>query len=167
MKDIRNVSPEAVKVNTGVKKPAEVSEKLAEILTGTYELLIRTHEVHWNVEGPMFYGVHMLTEEQYGELFAATDVLAERIRALGHLAPATPKALVDTSGETVADEKTSAVKMITMLKDRHEALARLCHETTDLCEGEDVNDPVTADLCNGRSAVHEKAAWMLRSMAAD
>ena len=56
--------------------------------------------------------------------------------------------------------------MVTMLKERHEALARLCHEVTELCEQDEVNDPVTADLCNARSAVHEKAAWMLRAMSA-
>ncbi|MCA2012935.1 Dps family protein [Pararhodobacter sp. CCB-MM2] len=165
MKDLRNVTPETAEVNTGVKAPGAVSEKLGELLTGTYELLIRTHEVHWNIEGPMFYSVHMLTEGQYNELFAATDVLAERMRALGHLAPASPKALVDTSGENDKKATSSAVQMITMLKERHEALARLCHEITEMCESDDVNDPVTADLCNGRSAVHEKAAWMLRAMA--
>ena len=166
MKDLRNVTPETADVKTGVKAPAAVAEKLGEVLTGTYELLIRTHEVHWNIEGPMFYSVHMLTEEQYGELFAATDELAERIRALGHLAPSSPKALVDTSGEKDKKASSTAVQMVTMLKERHEALARLCHEVTELCEQDEVNDPVTADLCNARSAVHEKAAWMLRAMSA-
>ncbi|MCA0206996.1 Dps family protein [Pararhodobacter sp.] len=163
MKDLRSVTPGTVAVKTGVEAPEAVAEKLAEILGGTYDLLIRTHEVHWNIEGPMFYGVHMLTEKQYGELFAATDELAERIRALGHLAPATPGALVDTDAKGTK-AKAGAAAMVTALKDRHEALARACHEGITLAE--DSGDPVTADMLTARSAAHEKAAWMLRSMAA-
>jgi DNA-binding ferritin-like protein (oxidative damage protectant) len=163
MKDLRTVAPDIVEVQTGVEAPEKVAGKLSEILTATYDLLIRTHEVHWNIEGPMFYGVHMLTETQYGELFAATDELAERIRSLGHLAPASPAALVPADGKGTKAQ-AGAAAMVTGLKERHEALARACHEGITLAE--DSGDPVTADMLTGRSAAHEKAAWMLRAMAA-
>ncbi|MCB1106377.1 MAG: DNA starvation/stationary phase protection protein [Rhodobacteraceae bacterium] len=163
MKDIRSVAPAATDVNTGVEAPAKVAEKLSDILTATYDLLIRTHEVHWNIEGPMFYGVHMLTEAQYGELFAATDELAERIRALGQLAPTSTGALVG-GAKTGTKASSGAAAMVKALQEGHEALARLCHECFELAE--DSRDPVTSDLVTARSAAHEKAAWMLRSMAA-
>ncbi len=161
MKDIRNVAPAAVKVDTGVKDPAKVAKSLSQVLSATYELMIATHEVHWNVEGPMFYGIHNLTEAQYTELFAAVDVLAERVRALGHLAPMRMGALIDTQGGKMPG---GAAAMLTALKEQHEALARLCHDAIELAEA--ASDPVTADLATGRSAVHEKAAWMLRAMSA-
>lgn len=164
MKDLRTVTPDATKVNTGVKNPEKVAESLTQLLSGTYDLLIRTHEVHWNIEGPMFYSVHMLTEGQYGELFTATDVLAERIRALGQLAPIQPGGLVHPDAPKKDAAPATAEKMVEMLKDRHEALARLSHELVDIAEK--AKDPVTADLATARSTVHEKAAWMLRSMIA-
>ena len=164
MKDLRSITPDVSEVNTGVKNPEKVAETLTQMLSGTYDLLIRTHEVHWNIEGPMFYSVHMLTEGQYGELFAATDVLAERIRALGQLAPIQPGGLVNPDAPSDSAKPATAAGMIEGLKDRHEALARLAHELVDIAEK--AGDPVTADLATARSAVHEKAAWMLRSMIA-
>lgn len=148
--------------DTGISDPRRVAASLSEVLNATYELLIRTHEVHWNIEGPMFYGVHMLTEEQYKDLFAAADDLAERIRALGLVAPSQPGSLPDLSAG--AEARVGAAAMIDALRLRHEALARACHRC--IREAEDADDPVTADLCTARSAAHEKAAWMLRAMTA-
>ncbi|TMV47685.1 DNA starvation/stationary phase protection protein, partial [Thioclava sp. BHET1] len=87
MSDMMKVksSPEAVK--TGVNDVKPVVRLLSEVLADTYRLVFKTHVYHWNVEGPLFYSVHHLTEEQYEDMFAAADVLAERIRALGQLTP--------------------------------------------------------------------------------
>lgn len=166
MNTATNIKTAAAKVETGVTQPAEVAGKLTEVLAATYELVLRTHEVHWNVEGPLFYAVHMLTEAQYGELFDATDVVAERIRALGALTPTQPASLIGLDGTGDGDEaarRPGAIAMVSSLCARHEALARLCHETIALADRS--GDPVSADLCTARSAAHEKAAWMLRSLA--
>jgi starvation-inducible DNA-binding protein len=154
-------------VATGVAAPRDVADKLGEVLNATYELVLHTHSVHWNVEGPLFYAVHMLTEAQYGELFDATDVIAERIRALGALAPMRLSGLVDPQNdarEGPTHNAPAASEMIASLESRHRALARLCHETVELAEA--AADPVTADLATARSAVHEKAAWMLGALVA-
>lgn len=161
MNRMLTTTPKAAPVETGVKSPEKISAILEEILADTYTLMIRTHAVHWNIEGPLFYSVHMLTEEQYNGLFSAADVLAERIRALGLLAPMTPKAVVDQAdGDGKA--KLTAGEMLESLKNRHEALARLCHDGIDAAEK--ARDPVTADLLTSRSSAHEKAAWMLRAL---
>ena len=161
MTQVFNIKPDRAQVDTGVTDPAPVVDRLGEMLRATYDLVIRTHEVHWNVEGPLFYAVHNLTESQYTELFEAVDEIAERIRALGALAPMRPDAVVEgEAGETPAQ----AGDMIEDLGRRHEALARLCHEA--IATAERLSDPVTADLATARSASHEKAAWMLRALAA-
>ncbi|WP_458792823.1 Dps family protein [Yoonia sp. MH D7] len=156
--------PAAVSVKTGVDAPKKVAEALSGILADTYSLLIKTHAVHWNVEGPLFYAVHNLTEAQYNDLFAATDVIAERIRALGQLTAMSPSALLKDS--VVEDVKSphDAVSLCESLATDHMAVAKRLHEVIEIAG--DANDPVTEDLATGRSAFHEKAAWMLRALAA-
>lgn len=148
------------KISTGVKTPKKVADALSSALSATYRLMIDTHVTHWNIEGPLFYSVHMLTEAQYNELFQATDVLAERMRSLGALTPLGAQALVGKGG----DVKPEAREMVEALVAGHEELARQMHDLAETAEGE--KDIVTADLATARSAVHEKAAWMLRSIAA-
>jgi starvation-inducible DNA-binding protein len=112
----------------------------------------------------MFHAVHVLTEAKSNDLFAATDELAERIRALGLLAPMDPAAILGGELGGKAAAKPSAGAMLDALVKDHTALARQMHALFALAEKH--NDPVTADLATRRSAFHEKAAWMLRALAA-
>ncbi|WP_348646749.1 DNA starvation/stationary phase protection protein [Aliiroseovarius sp. F47248L] len=143
--DIRNAKP--------------VVDALADVLNDTYALIIKTHTYHWNVTGPLFFAVHSLTEEQYDEMFAAADVIAERIRALGQLASVK---VSDT--DKSANDALSAVQMINDLLADHETLTERARALVEIAEAE--NDPATADLATERAAFHEKTAWMLRSLAA-
>ncbi|MCA8880962.1 MAG: DNA starvation/stationary phase protection protein [Rhodobacteraceae bacterium] len=164
MSDALDVVPEKHNVETGVANTAKLAKKLEGILADTYRLVFKTHAYHWCVEGPLFYAVHNLTESQYQDMFAAADVLAERMRALGHLTPmrfdqmASKSSIKDRGGELPAGA------MIADLMDDHEAMAARLHDLAALAaENKDI---VTEDLAVARSAFHEKAAWMLRSLAA-
>ncbi|WP_050524330.1 Dps family protein [Pseudorhodobacter wandonensis] len=155
--------PSPVSVKTGVADARSAAKGLAAALADTYSLLIKTHAVHWNVEGPMFFAVHNLTEAQYGDLFAAADVIAERIRALGHLTATSP-------GELLADSVVSDIKapkdapaLCESLATDHSKVAKRLHDVIEAAE--EARDPVTADLATARAAFHEKAAWMLRALA--
>lgn len=145
--------------NAGIKNAKPVAEGLADVLNDTYALIIKTHTYHWNVTGPLFYAVHNLTEEQYNDMFAAADVIAERIRALGKMASVN----VADTGKSAEDAPT-AVEMVSDLLSDHEKLAERMHALVETAEAE--KDPATADLATERAAFHEKTAWMLRSLAA-
>ena len=163
MTDSLNAKPEAVDVKTGVSDPTKVAKGLSGVLADTYSLMIKTHAVHWNVEGPMFYSVHNLTEIQYGDLFAAADVIAERIRALGQLTALTPSALLKGSVVDELSNATDAPSMCNGLAEDHSKIAMRLHDL--ITKAEDASDPVTADLATARAGFHEKAAWMLRALA--
>ncbi len=157
------VTPSTSPVETGVRNVGTLADALSNVLADTYRLMIKTHCYHWNVEGPLFHAVHTMTEEQYTDLFRATDDLAERIRALGRLAPGRVADVTDGSvvGDTV--DGASAVAMVEDLSADNERMAQRFHAVIRLAEGR--NDPVTADMATARSAAHEKAAWMLRATA--
>lgn len=159
-----NIAPTDKVVKTGVRDVDAVAEGLADVLSESYALLLKTHSYHWNVEGPMFHAVHVLTEEQYTDLFAAIDVIAERIRALGRIAPMKPSDVVNMSNDHTTLDRPSAPWMVQDLADDHERLAHRLHALIELAEAR--KDPVTADLATARAAVHEKAVWMLRALAA-
>lgn len=163
MKDAMKVVPAPEPVKTGVQKVKPLAKALAEALADTYRLVFKTHAYHWNVEGALFYPIHKLTEAQYEDLFAATDAIAERIRALGQLAPARLSDVIEASIVKDAEKLPSAQAMIEDLASDHERVARRLHDVIKLAE--DSDDPVTADLITARSAFHEKAAWMLRASA--
>lgn len=155
--------PQAETVNTGVKGIKPLVQGLKEVLADTYRLVFKSHAYHWNVEGPLFFSLHNLTEGQYTDMFAAADVLAERIRALGQLAPMT---MVEITGNSVIkdlDMLPSAQQMVDDLAQDHATVARRFHKLIETATKND--DPVTADLATSRSAFHEKAAWMLRATA--
>lgn len=145
--------------NRGIRNAKPVAEALADVLNDTYALVIKTHTYHWNVTGPLFFAVHNLTEEQYNDMFAAADVIAERIRALGKMASVN---VSDTAKS--AEEAPTADEMVNDLLSDHEKLAERMHALVETAESE--NDPATADLATERAAFHEKTAWMLRSLAA-
>ena len=163
MSSALNVVPETTDISTGVKDAEAMAKGLEHALADTYRLLFKTHAIHWNVEGPLFFSVHNLTEEQYENLFEAADDIAERIRALGQLAPATLASIVANS--VVQDEETpaSAGEMCEDLAADHERVAHRLHALIKIA-GEH-GDPVTEDMATARAGFHEKAAWMLRSIA--
>lgn len=158
-----NVVPQSDEVSTGVKDVKAMAQGLEHTLADTYRLLFKTHAIHWNVEGPMFFSVHNLTEAQYNDLFAAADDIAERIRALGQLAPSTLSSIVANS--VVQDEETpaSAGAMCEDLAADHERVSHRLHALIKIA-GE-AGDPVTEDMATERAAFHQKAAWMLRAIA--
>lgn len=141
---------------------ANVAAGLSRVLSDTYSLLIKTHVYHWNVTGPSFYAIHNLTEEQYQDLFAATDELAERIRALGHLTPFGFEGVARSKAIGEPTQNPSAEQMVEELATDHDRLARRLVALNRIAE--EGNDPVTADMATARVAFHQKAAWMLRSM---
>lgn len=163
MTNALKVIPSEDSVSTGVRETPAIAEALGDVLADTYRLVFKSHAYHWNVEGPLFYSVHNLTEEHYEDLFKAADELAERIRALGHLAPTS---MANITGRSVIEDKDgtlSAEDMLVDLAQDHERLAKRFHAVVRLVEGK--ADPVTEDLATERSAFHEKAAWMLRALA--
>ncbi|GAB4390754.1 Dps family protein [Albidovulum sp.] len=158
-----DIAPRDDRVKTGVTDAAAVAEGLSGVLGDTYRLVFKTHAYHWNVEGPLFYGIHNLTEAQYEDMFAAADALAERIRALGRLAPSQLAEIMDLSAVKDRDSLPSALEMCADLAADHERVAKRLHRVIELAEKH--ADPVTADLATARSAFHENAAWMLRAVA--
>ncbi|MEM8755457.1 MAG: DNA starvation/stationary phase protection protein [Pseudomonadota bacterium] len=160
----RDVRPSQEDPDIGVKHLDEIAAGLAEVLGDTYLLIVKTHAAHWNVSGPLFYSVHNLTEEQYENMFAAADELAERMRALGRLAPTTISTLSDHSEVSELSERPSAEEMIGQLAASHESLSRRLRRLIKVAEAGE--DPVTEDLATVRAAFHDKAAWMLRAMIA-
>lgn len=156
--------PSETDPQTGVSHIDEIADGIADVLGDTYVLIVKTHACHWNVVGPLFYSVHTLTEEQYTDMFAAADELAERIRALGRLAPSNLKALTAHAEIDETHEAPSAAEMVEDLAGGHEEISRRLRRLIRIAgEGDDA---VTEDLATARAAFHEKAAWMLRAMIA-
>lgn len=135
---------------------------LAQVLADTYVLMIKTHVYHWNVVGPHFMPLHTLTESHYNDLFKAADIIAERIRALGHLAPHSIQSMLPESTVEEEQKSRSAESMISQLVHDHEQIARRMRESAGVAE--ELEDFVTTDMLTDRLAFHEKAIWMLRAM---
>ena len=152
--------------DTGITAEArkEIAEGLSGLLADTYTLYLKTHGYHWNVTGPMFRTLHVMFEEQYVELGAAVDDIAERIRALGSHAPASFAEFTALSDIPEADGVPEALEMVRDLVDGHETLIKGARELVALAE--EADDVATADLVTTRIDAHEKTAWMLRSTAA-
>lgn len=138
-----------------------VINALKQVVADTYALIGQTHICHWNVRGPSFFSLHTAFEEQYTELFTAVDELAERIRALGALAPGGLKNLAELSGIQEIKEDATANEMVEHLVTANEKTLKDLQKTRDLA-GE-ANDSETEDLMIGRIQVHEKTLWMLKS----
>ena len=140
-----------------------MARSLSDILGATYRLLIKSHLYHWNVVGPLFKPLHELLEEHYNALFSATDVIAERIRALGHLAPV-DLSKADFSGDVPDIEKESASAMVADLIKDHETAVRTMRKAAS--KAGDSGDVVTEDMLTARLTFHEKALWMLKATIA-
>ena len=139
-----------------------IAQGLARLLADTYTLYLKTHNFHWNVKGPMFQTLHLMFETQYNELALAVDLIAERIRALGFPAPGTYKAYAKLSSIKEAKGVPAATKMIAELVAGQEAVVRTARSIFPVVDK--ANDEPTADLLTQRMQIHEKTAWMLRSL---
>jgi starvation-inducible DNA-binding protein len=144
------------------KDREKISNGLSRVLADTYTLYLQTHNFHWNVEGPMFNTLHLMFMTQYTELWTALDAIAERIRALGYPAPATNKSLAALTSIGEVDGVPEAMEMVRLLVKGHEAVARTARAVFSAVEK--ASDESTADLLTQRLQVHEKTAWMLRSL---
>ena len=142
----------------------EVADAVANVMADAYRLLINTQGLHWNVEGPMFNTLHLMFEEHYTELAPAVDEIAERIRALGVKAPGSYSAFGKLTSIEEATGDESAEEMIRQLVIGQETVARTAREAIKAAEA--ASDEPTADLLTQRMQIHEKNAWMLRSMLA-
>jgi starvation-inducible DNA-binding protein len=153
-----------MKIDIGIDadKRKQIADGLSRVLADTYTLYLKTHNFHWNVTGRMFQTLHLMFETEYNELALAVDLVAERIRALGFPAPGTYKKFVELSSIRDDDDVPKAEEMIRRLVDGHETVARTAREVFRAAEG--ANDQPTCELLTQRMQVHEKTAWMLRSM---
>jgi starvation-inducible DNA-binding protein len=143
-------------------KRQDIASGLSRVLADSYTLYLKTHNFHWNVTGPMFQTLHLMFEAQYNELALAVDLVAERIRALGFPAPGTYKQFSALSVIKEEDGVPTAQDMIRKLVEGHETVARTAREVFKIAES--VSDQPTCDLLTQRMQVHEKTAWMLRSL---
>jgi starvation-inducible DNA-binding protein len=153
-----------MEINIGIdeKDRAAIARGLSRLLADSYTLYLKTHNFHWNVTGPMFNTLHLMFETQYTELALAVDQIAERIRALGFPAPGSYAEFARLSSISEADGVPAAEDMIRELVAGQEAVVRTARAV--LPDVDRVSDEPSADLLTQRMQVHEKNAWMLRSL---
>ena len=152
-----------ISIGIDEKDRAAIAAGLAKLLADNYTLYLTTHNFHWNVTGPMFNALHAMFMTQYTELWAATDLIAERIRALGHPAPGSYAQFGKLSSIGDApSEPPKAMEMVRILVEGNQAVARTARDV--LVKAEEANDQPTVDLLTQRLNIHEKTAWMLRSL---
>ena len=153
-----------MKIDTGIPEADRetIAAGLSRLLADSYTLYLKTHNFHWNVTGPMFQTLHLMFEQQYTELATAVDEVAERIRALGVHAPGSYAAYAKLSTVEDAEGVPAAQDMIRQLVADNEQVAKTARSVFPVAE--QGSDEVTADLLTQRMTVHEKTAWMLRSL---
>lgn len=155
-------------INIGIERQdrAAIAEGLSRVLADTYTLYLTTHNFHWNVTGPHFNSLHAMFMTQYTELWGSTDIIAERIRALGHYAPGSYAEFSKIA--TVPDvpqNPPKAMEMVRILVKGHETVSRIAREFIPVAE--EAGDDPTADMLTARCTVHDQTAWMLRSLLED
>jgi starvation-inducible DNA-binding protein len=153
-----------IQVNIGIEAGTrkEIADGLSRLLADTYTLYLKTHYFHWNVTGPMFQTLHLMFETQYTELALAVDLIAERIRALGFIAPGSYSEYAKLSSISETTNVPKAMEMILLLVEGQEAVCRTARSIYAVAEK--ASDEPTADLLTQRLQLHEKTAWMLRSL---
>mgnify|MGYP001561045750 CR=1 FL=1 len=151
-------------VNIGIKEKdrAKIAEGLSRLLADTYTLYLQTHNFHWNVKGPMFQTLHLMFETQYNELALAVDLIAERIRALDFTAPGTYREFAKLASVKEVAGVPKAEDMIRILIEGQETVVRTARSVFPVVDK--ANDEASADLLTQRMQIHEKTAWMLRSL---
>lgn len=152
------------KIDIGIseKHREDISKGLSHFLADTYTLYLKTHNFHWNVTGPMFQTLHGMFEKQYADLATAVDDIAERIRALGMKAPASYQDFMKLTSikENLSD--LGAMQMVSELVAGHEQVVKTARGLFSMVN--EAHDEPTADILIQRLRVHEKTAWMLRSL---
>jgi starvation-inducible DNA-binding protein len=156
------VSAPPIDIGIPADRRAQIAQGLGRVLADSTVLYAKTHGFHWNVTGPMFNTLHLMFMVQYTELWNALDEIAERIRALGHMAPFGGSTYRDLSTIPETNGVPPAMAMVRELVEGHEAVARTIRTVFELADG--ANDQPTADLLTQRLQIHEKTAWMLRSL---
>ena len=160
----QNTIPE---IDIGIKRGdrERIVKGLSVLLADSYTLYLMTHNFHWNVTGPEFNSLHQMFMVQYTEQWNAIDIIAERIRSLGHPAPGTYKEFVKLASIKEVEGVPKAMDMVRHLVAAQEATARTARKLFPIVEA--ANDQPTADVLTQRLDVHEKTAWMLRSLLQD
>ena len=153
-----------MKIDIGIKERDRkaIAEGLSRLLADTYTLYLKTHNFHWNVTGPMFSTLHLMFEQQYSELALAVDAIAERIRSLGERAPGSYAEFSKLASIKEASGTPDAETMIRQLVEGNEAVVKTARSIFDTADS--AGDESTADLLTQRLQIHEKTAWMLRSL---
>jgi starvation-inducible DNA-binding protein len=151
-------------INIGIDSDdrKKIAGGLSRLLADTYTLYLKTHNYHWNVTGPRFRELHLMFEEQYNELALAVDSVAERIRTLGYPAPGTYREFADLTAIEEVAGVPGAEEMVRDLVTAQETVVRTCREILPAAQA--ANDESTASLVADRMTIHEKTAWMLRSL---
>jgi starvation-inducible DNA-binding protein len=159
---MKNQTSVPIQIGIQEKDRKVIAAGLSKLLADTYSLYLKTHNFHWNVTGPMFQTLHLMFEVQYNELWTATDLIAERIRSLGVFAPGTYSEFAALS--SIKEEKgpVEATSMVRSLVEGHEAVIRTARVLFPALEK--AEDQVSMDLLTQRMQIHEKTAWMLRSL---
>ena len=152
-------------INIGIeeKDRSKAANSVGVLLANTYTLYLKTHGYHWNVEGPHFQQLHLQFMEQYTEMWTAVDELAERIRALGHYAPASYAEMARLSEIKEETGSPDWQQMVQTLAQGHEQVAKSARDVLRIAE--EIGDDATADVVTPRITIHEKTAWMLRATA--
>jgi len=165
-KPVAKTAANIMSIDIGIseKNRAAVAFELSKLLADSYTLYLTTHNFHWNVTGPMFNTLHEMFMTQYTEQWQALDEIAERIRALGHYAPGSYAQYAKLSSISTPENVPDAMEMIRILVRGNEAVAKTARAA--LKRGEDASDAPTVDLLTRRLDIHEKNAWMLRSLLA-
>lgn len=150
-------------INIGIsdENREKIAAGLSKILADTYLVYLKTHNYHWNVTGPHFHSLHEQFEEQYTELAEAVDVIAERIRALGHRAPGTFREFNELTSIKEDTDQPNEMEMVRRLAVDNETILRTARQALPACE--DAGDEASIDLITERLHIHSKTAWMLRS----
>ena len=156
------VQSESIDIGISLANRKKIAHGLSELLADSYTLYLMTHNFHWNVTGPQFNSLHAMFMAQYTEQWAALDIIAERIRSLGFPAPGTYKDFVKLASIKEVDGVPKANDMVRYLVKAQEATARTARQLFPIVDA--ANDQPTADVLTQRIDLHEKTAWMLRSL---
>ena len=158
-------NPSGINIGLSENDRHKIADGLSKMLADTYTLYLKTHNFHWNVTGPMFQTLHLMFMAQYNEIWMAVDIVAERIRALGYPAPGTYKEFAALTSIRDNNGVHKANDMIRQLVEGQEAVVRTARQVLPIAEK--AGDQPTVDLLSARMEVHEKNAWMLRSLLED
>jgi starvation-inducible DNA-binding protein len=153
---------QSIDIGIAAEDRRTICQGLSRLLADTYSLYLMSHNFHWNVTGPMFQTLHLMFEEHYNELWLATDLIAERIRALGEFAPGSYGKFSELATVKIPNDVPKAEEMIKQLLHGHEAVAKTARGAFPAAEK--ASDEATCDLLTQRLQIHEKTAWMLRSL---